>query len=458
MSKVKVLIASWGNPWSNFSKSRLKYESLRWDEVKYVINDKELMSRSSLPLLYDYIEPSKVIILVPDSVAYGHLSNYYELINKVRSMYEEFLDSTLKFNPGKHKVDIAVTPSVGNYDNCLFDCDIPDFKVYVLYYIAEVLNELISEVSNDIHETNLEIHLDLTHGVNYMPTLTYSVVNDIATILSVFSNVRLMVYNSEPYSKGVDVLRIHVVEDRSTFNWPIYMAVNHKSLFRKRVKLKVNESRFLDERIRCMLGSKLENLKSLHCIAASIQYGLPLIIYEFFIEDILKIGSSLINIYRDYIAVNYDSGSNKLRVFRRLGLTNDAYNLLKMWFTALMLNHLSPYIKIKVIKDVDIELLKLTTKGIFRKNTLLVSKISRDLHEIESNVKKLGRHVHSWIPYETLVERPGKVDRRNFVAHSGLLSRHIEVKPNETCNNIYIRHVDSAKNELIKLCEDSLKM
>jgi len=208
-----------------------------------------------------------------------------------------------------------------------------------------------------------------------------------------------------------------------------------------------------------MLGSKLENLKSLHCIAASIQYGLPLIIYEFFIEDILKIGSSLINIYRDYIAVNYDSGSNKLRVFRRLGLTSDSYNLLKMWFTALMLNHLSPCIKIKVIKDVDIELLKLVTKkGIFRKNTLLVSKISRDLHEIESNVKKLGKHVHSWIPYETLVGRLGKVDRRNFVAHSGLLSKHIEVKLNETCNNVYIRYVDSVRNELIKLCENSLKI
>lgn len=440
---TKVLITTWGSPWKNFIDRRRGYSEYRWAEVKYRLlgTDEEVISRSSLPLMLNYLRPDKVVIIVLDTVAYK-LSSYKELINHVRDMYEDFIINELGIKLSS--IDIVVAPGVGKFPNGVFIGSASDYRSFILYKLSKVINELLSKgLVND-----LELHLDLTHGINFMPALTYSVVKELASILQVFlSRVRLVTYNAEPYVGSIKELNIHVIEDLMKFPWPTYSLINPKQIFSKH-NLSNEECRNLDVKIR-ELSSNYELIQRLTCVVAGIEYGLPLTIYSFLIDD----GSdwnlihSLIQVYLAYVRTDYDEG---LVVNRRLGLGSSFYELVKAVLTNSLINKLG----IKQVTEVSIDKLDELRKLLFSCNHLMDVRISKDLHQIKEGIK--GNRLHKW----TLLSKvlgSGTVDIRNFISHSGLLSDLVEVRVSN--DEILLRYVQSRckYRKVVGLCKDSLK-
>jgi len=60
------------------------------------------------------------------------------------------------------------------------------------------------------------VYLDISHGINFMPTLTYRALNEILGVLAHTRRISLEIYNSEPVNKGIDGAAIHLVERRNT--------------------------------------------------------------------------------------------------------------------------------------------------------------------------------------------------------------------------------------------------
>ncbi|GBF09328.1 CRISPR-associated protein [Aeropyrum pernix] len=208
---ASILIAVWGN-------------MFQWGEAVYrvscssqAIDNKvrEIKSRSSTKALGDCINPDKIIIIAPDSViaASGQgctpkdTSNYVQRA-KASKKYSEFkqlsskvIESWLRECEVLEHVDVEVVPNVGWYgaDHWLH-LNIPatgtpfdQAGFFMLYYILKHLNS--------IEDESVNIHLDLTHGLNYLTTLLRDLGPFTAACHAMAKGVdmRLHVYNSEPY-------------------------------------------------------------------------------------------------------------------------------------------------------------------------------------------------------------------------------------------------------------------
>jgi CRISPR-associated protein Csx1 len=137
----------------------------------------------------------KVLLIVLDTVVKELVSNYGELRESIGKYYNEFLKSLIDGSQ-LERIGIVVAPGAGvfrmdggNYAE--FQGSLTDFTSYVAF---EITRHLLEATGNE-----LNVHLDLTHGVNFMPSLTYAALREILTGLAISKKTRLPVYNAEPY-------------------------------------------------------------------------------------------------------------------------------------------------------------------------------------------------------------------------------------------------------------------
>lgn len=58
------------------------------------------------------------------------------------------------------------------------------------------------------------IHLDLTHGINYSTILTYRAIKEITELFSIFKEIKFKVYSSDPSLPTIaNKLSINIIED-----------------------------------------------------------------------------------------------------------------------------------------------------------------------------------------------------------------------------------------------------
>jgi CRISPR-associated protein Csx1 len=159
-----------------------------------------MQTKSSLPAILNYANPKteKVFIIVLDTVIKHHVSSYKELKDSVVTYYQEFLRS---LNLGSEiPVEVIVAPGVGRFrldgESCAeFLGLLTDYSAYVAYEISRSLLQIGGD--------ELTVHLDLTHGINFMPSLTYAVICEVLGAIAITKKVRLKVYNSEPYIRAL---------------------------------------------------------------------------------------------------------------------------------------------------------------------------------------------------------------------------------------------------------------
>ena len=129
--------------------------------------------------------------------------------------------------------------------------------------------------------------MDLTHGLNYMPVLTYRVVKDLLEIQSIKNNVRLVVYNSDPYvGREKETLNIHIVENKTIVPSLNFDGVTIKFLKPTKFIDKEDIGKIMEE---INQNKKIRELKlmkqNINAFLASLVYALPLVYSTFFVDE-----------------------------------------------------------------------------------------------------------------------------------------------------------------------------
>jgi CRISPR-associated protein Csx1 len=442
---ASVLISTWGDPKG-------------WENVTYIMDGRRypMQTKSSLPAILNYAnpKPEKVFIIVLDTVIKHHVSSYKELKDSVVTYYQEFLRS-LKLG-SEIPVEVIVAPGVGRFrldgeSYAEFLGLLTDYSAYVAYEISR--NFL--QIGGD----ELTVHLDLTHGINFMPSLTYAVICEVLGAVAITKKVRLKVYNSEPYIKGVtSELNIHKVEDRQ-----IMPSIKNEAL--SSINCRLLEPGMVQEEKKVEVDKNY--VRELNAFLSSLVNGLPLVYYAFYpdvsslemsLNNAVRLWDSNIRIYQkttDMVHVGDHRTSEarvtmkKMIVERKATFTNEFIKCVTIWNIAKALNHSRK-------NEVNLSELEDLKKRVFSKWTKLNSMIGYDLEDVKRNVRKWSGPLDDWKMLGTIVQEfygPVKGDKlaRNFLAHSGLENSLTYVKRQH--NEILLRY--NLKNDaetILQLC------
>ncbi len=398
MSK-KILIAPWGNP-------------SRWSSVKYKWNNKEeeITSKTSVLTLINYLNPEKVLILVGDSLIDAeNLSekSYEEVKKSVTKMIEEFLKSPdVELDKySEVKVKICILPSVGKFPNGSFEGQLLDYYYALLYKLAEEFLE----------EDYEEIYLDLTHGINFMPVLTYRALREVLQVLAFFSKKRLCVYNADPYAgKGNEILYLHQVEDTEIeADIPDIPSFYKESFSPKLVQAEKRSSP----------APKQEFIRKIVAFLGAIFFGLPLAIFTFFpdIEEIRKYLQDALKTWEENVEVKEEG--KKVLVKRKGKFTK----IVQALIPALLLGEELKRRKLilKQEEEVKFENLKQLCDKFLYNNRRIKSITGKEMENLKNILAG-----EEWKSYAEILGKEYKdnIDPRHFLAHAGFEYNAVEVK------------------------------
>lgn len=148
--------------------------------MKYRLGDKAVESYSTLPALLKYADPKpeRAIIIALDTVIGESPSSYDDVVGRARSLYLDFVKERIGLDLGDG-LKVVVAPGVGTFKvkdgHVRFEGSLSDFYAYVLFELYEALSSI---------DDDLVVHLDLSHGVNFMPALTLAVLERLLGSLS----------------------------------------------------------------------------------------------------------------------------------------------------------------------------------------------------------------------------------------------------------------------------------
>jgi len=202
---VDVVVSVWGDP-------------SRWKPVKgYYVElpgggflTASRTYRSSLGALMEAFGGSRVLLFASSTLGDPSVGCYGGLVGSVRGSVESLLRGG-EYCSDASRVSVIVLPGVGRFELGVvksFLGGLGQFRVAAFLKTLDFLVESRPE----------RVILDLTHGLNYMPTYVRLSVFDALTCYSALAKVgvKLLVYNSEPFPVGAEEasgLNIMLVED-----------------------------------------------------------------------------------------------------------------------------------------------------------------------------------------------------------------------------------------------------
>ncbi|MCS7105514.1 MAG: CRISPR-associated CARF protein Csx1 [Thermofilaceae archaeon] len=221
---VKTLIvATWGDP-RNWSSVKYRVKGLEKEGEKEEVLEGKC---SLLPLMLKAGCDARAIVVVADTLfstfeeeqprAWANIEE--RVRNKVKLYWESFVESS-KVNGVelssdtkdrlKNSVEVVVCPGLGRYK---FGDFLFEFRGSLELFMSTILLHVLERALG--MGRACELWLDLSHGVNYMPSAALIAVSKVGRILSFLAKrneVKLRVFNSDPYSRGVDELFINEME------------------------------------------------------------------------------------------------------------------------------------------------------------------------------------------------------------------------------------------------------
>jgi len=461
---LHVIISVMGMPWSTYS-DEISKALFNWVKVRYEIDGYSEEALSTLPILYNYISSSSgviknVTVIVQETAIakkFDLCKGYEGMASAVRDMYERFIAG----QGVKSRVDVVVAPGCGRFLNKFADGDryidihicgnVADF----FYYIFIKLASIILNVANENSE-KLVVHLDLSHGINYMPTLTRAALMELLPIVatySTFQKVVLKVYNSEPVMKNAlkESYIIHVVEEvifknNNIYHFPpIFEGINQPRFFTVNKQCCTEPSNLAEVGKEISKSSKqiieelnLTDIDRVNAFAGSLINGLPLLVLESiphanleqFIDKVLRE-------YKRFTSIIYHDGDKSIiEVLRRASISSQVKALTKILLAKeLIARHIEEvYIH---EKGVSLKQLEKIIKRLYSWNSRLKTTINSDYHTIKKVLDEKG--VEQWTRLTEIFEAENemnckeeleKLDRfgRNFLQHSGLHRCITEVK------------------------------
>jgi len=457
----KVLVAPWGNPF-------------QWKPATYEINGELIKSRSTLPALIRELKPNSVFVVVLDTlvnmyvcnnfdketrkclekwpdqndVPTKNVSTYTEVASDIRSRVEWFLwklveetkeeeySQELEKMINNKQIKIIIAPGIGTHSNPPLnnvtvsisgDCTVLDYYYYIVYELSKLLPA-----------GDLTVYLDLTHGINFMPVLTYRAVSNLLSLGSYAWNVKFKVFNAEPYSQGVN-LKIHKVEDATVKPKPQYFVVSGHSDW--------------------------------NAFISSIVNGFPLVFATFF-PDSLKVKQHADYIYEEFcktIKVSSELNDNSIKVeIRRNMLPEDLHSTALLYYLIRVMNAKFGEIYPKDKEEFTLYELENISK-LFDSIPAIGWRVKKDIENIKklkyihSNWDNLGklRRGKNWKKFEKICG-PGETQKtnqcievRNFIAHSGFDDNIVQLR--KINSNIYIRYDPNLRDVVLELAVKSLE-
>lgn len=293
------MIATWGNP--NI-----------WDEFEYVVGEGGPSGRkyctTLIPLLLSMGRNTDTVIIVLDSLVDGEVSqketacckcynrlyyyieeakssnSYLDLVRKLEEFVMKFFTClvgeyglTDKINAETiRNTKVVVAPAVGSPGgNWEFKGDIRNFQSIVMSEIGDLL----------LKNCYSKIVLDLSHGMNFMPSTVMYIVSRLASINLLahkhINSVDIEVYNSDPSRSSKDRSK-----DRPLLlNKAIYIKKRNVELIHEKprvaepwMQVKTNVSEFIEIKKEIEKYADMA-LVDLYNIYLSIYYPIPLGLY-----------------------------------------------------------------------------------------------------------------------------------------------------------------------------------
>ncbi len=177
-----IIIASWGNPYN-------------WKKVRYQKDESNEFTFATTLALAEIlkVDYNNVIIFLPSSL--------YNEDNDTKNLENNIKDYVYKLICEKHKdvkPRLFIVPSIGKFTKCklrfIFEGNAESYHNSVYYKTLNILNEI------DKEDKNIDIHLDITHGINYMPVMCSEAVRLAANTYAATKDkiVKVITYNSDP--------------------------------------------------------------------------------------------------------------------------------------------------------------------------------------------------------------------------------------------------------------------
>jgi len=493
MSRVlslNVILSVMGMPWKVYP------DDFNWEEVTYTINEYSSKTRTTLPVLYEYVskhysEPKRIITIVQDTVIareFKPLNDYNALESTVKDMYIEFLKD---LGVTTKNLEVIVAPGCGKFLNkgrsLSIEVDICGAVSDFYYYLFLKLSSLLFNVVKWRDSEELILHLDLSHGVNYMPALTRAIIPEILSIVAAYTDLRkvkLRVYNSEPVVKGVpkDNYTIHLVEEINVKEGgsygltPLFEGVKGKlrlfSVSGEQCIKKLTDPREIGIVIHGLSENvinelKISSAKELNMFIGSLVNGLPLLVLktlpslslEHFVEKTL-------GVYKELVVMNCRREGDKvfIEITRKAKMTEHVKILAKILLVGnlIMLKIRESY---SDDEGISLEQLKDLINNLYTWNSRLKTIIGFDYIVLEKMINAIRsiRELDGWTSptyYSELAEQVELITKggceeelsdssdrfeRNFLQHSGLHRCVIEVN----VKNRRIRYTKNLQDNIV---------
>lgn len=443
MSGRTLVVATWGHP-------------ARWYNVLYSVGTKvqDFRCCTSLIPLLRYLEGEgegvDVVLVALDSLVekpggsvnspcyrcYESLSKeleslprggYGELREALKVFLRRFFHCLIETYGGTTSAElkhVVIGPALGSPGgNWRFEGGATDFEALVLGELGRLC----------LRERYGRLILDLTHGVNYMPSIVTRLAPKLASILLVahegLGEVRLTIYNSDPAAQDGKA-NINVIADE---------VVKHIQPLHKLpppVELEGSTD---------VLGSHLKDwyYGFAKYVVSSLYYPLPLALHELSLErgcvSPEDPAEEILSLWISHVEVDYQG----LRVRRRLSLCPDS--IYAILLTMAVCRRLGPY-----GGPLDVEKARGLARVYESVHRALYELINHELSLLEKGLKE-GR-----VPARQSVEgKERRADKRVMIAHAGLQEGLVEV--DQYGRMRYVKDVRTILGKEAKLVLDTSK-
>ena len=427
---MKILISTWGNPKG-------------WDEVIYCYKGKEKKLKDTSQLIKEKEGIEKTIIVSIDTLSdecilFLSKISYQDIKNLSQSFIQNFCKRESGYNPDK----VIISYGVGEFNNSKFIGNSMDFYYSVFKELAFTFIEWLEDSSAQ----HIDVYLDISHGINFLPVLTYRALKEILQILAYCFDIKFTVLNSDTYIRSIksEFLNINVIEESKILPKVIPYKIDKRPI----------EPYFgLDNEEKKKIGKNLQSFdKNILIFLSAFMYALPVFTIKYLpnknelkkeIEEIVKKFGEGISI------TNSSNSSKKTEIKRNIEFTLTFENLVKAYLISWLLN------KKGICQKDEIELEEIEKiKEIWSKNFPIES--NRIDVEIIA-IKNLSCSVpKNWKTYSEIIGKreENNIDKRNFFAHAGFEHNIIEIK--EENQKIKLRINSKLENIVKNYLEDNL--
>ncbi len=404
----KILISVVGDP-KGYKDAVYSYEREKCKSAfsSYVVSEVE--------------KPDESILVGQYTLSQNLGSSFKDLSGDSRSYLEK--SEKLRLNS---KSKVIVSPGVMsislNGEQFLFRGDIYNFYAYTLYSLAKEFQEIQGDV---------EVILDLTHGVNYMAYLTLRAISIVLDIYSLKWKATLKVVNSDPYPIGgqsdpnnppsLNINKVLEEEVKPSFKYPAregcIRTLAPSSFLLDSEKEEVGES------IRKTMA-KYSGIESKYFLN-SINHGSILAMYTF-AYDFETCVNNAVKEFENNVEVK-----QRHQVLQKVSFTPSFESFV-------IADTIKKIIEVNREPELAPELAlekMIRMANIYETNSMLYTIVNNELNGIKEKMNSYESN-NSWTPlseifkskYSTSNESKVTPDKRTFLAHAGLPMGLVEVK------------------------------